>query len=248
MILDLLPLLHVQRELYAMPRSLNRFQAYLKQLVGSSEDDIEFPPLVLMNPMGKEHCLAAVDHLIAIGAEGAAAQALREAREQLTDISGAFKVSLVLADDRLGGWTNRTFAGFAARFPRKDALTKRPYITVPCWTSETWTADDARRQTLAQVRRVAFVMQHGTPLTLRDHMAQEGAALAFAGLTAITLPADELAYSREVIAPHLDASDQPTVFACLFGDEAASEAGYPQMGLPKNAGIEVALADRLGKR
>jgi hypothetical protein len=242
-----LPLLDVQRDLYAMPRSMDRFEAYLKQMMGSSEDDIEFPPLVLMNPMGKAHCLAAVDHLIAIGAETAAAQALEEAWPKLANIAGAFKVSLILADDRLGGWTNRTFAGFAARFPTKDALLKRPFITVPCWTSETWTADDARRQTLAQVRRVAFIMQHGTPITLRDRMSQEGAALVFAGLTTLTLPDDELAYSREVITPHLDATDQPMVFACLFGDEAASEAGYPQLGLPKNAGIEVALAEAMRK-
>jgi hypothetical protein len=240
--LELLALLHVQRELYAMPRNMDRFNAYLKRMTGNSEDDIDLPPLVMMNPMGKEHCLVAVDHLIAIGAEDAAAQALEEVRVRLADVAGAFKVSLVLADDRMGGWTNRAFAGFTARFPTHEALHKRPFIPVPCWTSETWTADDVRRQTLAQVRRVAFVMQHGTPITLRERMAQEGAALLFAGLTALTLPNDELAYSREVIAPHLDATDQPTVFACLFGDEAASEAGYPQLGLPKNAGIEVALA------
>ncbi len=76
-------------------------------------------------------------------------------------------------------------------------------------------------------------------------MTQEANALAFAGETVITLPDDEVAYAREVIAPHLDATDQPTVFACLFGDEAASEAGYPQFGLPKNAAIEVALVDAL---
>lgn len=245
--LELLPLLHVQRELYAMPRSLDRFNAYLKQMVGDSEDDIEFPPLVMMNPMGREHCLEAVDHLIAIGAEAAAAQAVDEARAKLLAAKGAFKVSLIVADDRMGGWTNRMFAGFTARFPTKDALTKRPFITVPSWTSETWTAEDARRQTLAQVCRVAFVMQHGTPQTLRERMAQEGEAFAFAGLNTVTLPSDELLYSREVIAPHLGATDQPTVFACLFGDEAANEAGYPQLGLPKNAGVEVALAEVMGK-
>lgn len=245
--LELLSLLHVQRELYRMPRGMDRFNAYLKQMVGSSEDDIDLPPLVMMNPMGKEHCLEAVNHLIAIGAEEAAAQALIEARAKLVDVAGAFKVSLIVADDRMGGWTNRVFAGFAARFPTADALTKRPFVTVPCWTSETWTAGDARRQTLAQVRRAAFVMEHGTPLTLRARMAQEGTALAFAGLNTICLPGDELAYSREVVAPHLDATDQPTVFACLFGDEAASEAGYPQLGLPANAGIEVAVAEVIGK-
>ena len=245
--LELLPLLHAQRELYALPRSMDRFKAYLRQMVGHSEDDIDLPPLVMMNPMGKEHCLAAVDHLIVMGAEAAMAQALEEARPKLREVAGAFKVSLVLADDRMCGWTNRTFAEYSARFPSKEALLKRPFITMPCWTSETWTADDTRRQTLAQVRRAAFVMQHGTPITLRDRMTQEGAALAFAGLTELALPDDELSYSREVIAPRLDATNQPTVLACLFGDEAASEAGYPQLGLPKNAGFEVAISIVTGK-
>jgi hypothetical protein len=175
--LQLLPLLHVQRDLYAMPRDMARFHEYLKTMKGASADDIELAPLMLMNPMGKEHCLAAVERLIAIGAEDLAAQALAEAESRLQDAPGHFKVSLVLADDRMGGWTSRT--------------------------------------------------------------------LAFAGATTVALPADELAYAREVIAPHLDAADQPTVFACLFGDEAASEAGYPQLGLPRNAAIEVALVDHL---
>lgn len=200
---------------------------------GVSEDDIELAPLGLMNPMGKEHCLIAVDHFIAIGAEDAAAQALAEARPKLADAPGAFKVSLVLADDRMGGWTSRTFSGFGMRYLTKDAkkaLEKRPFITVPCWTSDvdSWTTDDARRATLAQVYRVAHIMQHGDPKMLREMMRQEAEALAFAGETTITLPDDDLAYAREVIASHLDAADQPTVFACLFGDEAASEAGYPQ--------------------
>jgi hypothetical protein len=143
----------------------------------------------------------------------------------------------------MGGWTNRAFAGFAARFPKQDALRKRPFITVPCWTSEVdgWTADDACHATLAQVYRVAHVMRHGTPTTLRQLMAQEGEALRQAGLNATTLPEDELAYAREVIASHLEAIDQPTIFACLFGDEVASEAGYPQLGLPRDAAIQVAI-------
>jgi hypothetical protein len=161
--------------------------------------------------------------------------------------TGAFAVSLVLADDRMGGWTSRTFSEFGLRLVQKDALVKRPFVTVPCWTSEvqSWSADDARRATLAQVYRVAHVMRSGRPRTLRQILAQEGEALSLAGLGTITLPNDELAYSRDVIAPHLDASDQPTVFACLFGDEAAYIAGYPQLGLPRNAALQVALVDRM---
>jgi hypothetical protein len=227
-----------------MPRSMERFHAYLKEMKGDSANDVAFAPLVMMNPMGKAHCLAAVERLIALNAEDAAAQAIAEAKPKVQDTPGAFQVSLVLADDRMGGWTNRMFSEYGIRVPSKDQLLKRPFITVPCWTSDTdtWTFDSLRRATLAQIARIAYIMRHDTPKMLRQIMAHEANALIFAGETAISMADEELAYAREVIAPHLDATDQPTVFACLFGDEAASEAGYPQLSLPKNAAIEVALA------
>jgi hypothetical protein len=51
-----------------------------------------------------------------------------------------------------------------------------------------------------------------------------------------------------VIAPHLQSTHQPTVIACLYGDEAAKELGYPPLGLSKNAGFQIALADGLEVR
>lgn len=38
-----------------MPCNMDRFNAYLKRITGSSENDIDLPPLVMMNPMGKEN-------------------------------------------------------------------------------------------------------------------------------------------------------------------------------------------------
>lgn len=49
-------------------------------------------------------------------------------------------------------------------------------------------------------------------------------------------PAD-LAYTREVLAPLMGASDRPTVMACLYGDEAARAVGYPPQGLSDWAGF-----------
>jgi hypothetical protein len=43
----------------------------------------------------------------------------------------------------------------------------------------------------------------------------------------------------------LESTHQPTVIACLYGDEAAKELGYPPLGLSKNAGFQLALADAL---
>ena len=56
-----------------------------------------------------------------------------------------------------------------------------------------------------------------------------------------TLDAEDTAYSREVLAPHLDSEDFPTRFACLYGDEAARSVGYTPLGLSRRAGYAVAL-------
>jgi hypothetical protein len=49
------------------------------------------------------------------------------------------------------------------------------------------------------------------------------------------------AYTREIIASHLEAKDRPTVMACLFGDVAAHNLGYPPQGLSPRAGLALAL-------
>jgi hypothetical protein len=78
-------------------------------------------------------------------------------------------------------------------------------------------------------------------------LRQEGLAAAFAG-RAPQFAADDLARARSVITRFVDAriSDAyPTVFVCMYGDEAAESVGYPRLGLPPRAGFEVGLADSL---
>ena len=74
-------------------------------------------------------------------------------------------------------------------------------------------------------------------------LEQEGYAAARAGCTRPSLDADDLEYTRTVIAPHLDAHDRATVIACLFGDVAANALGYPPHGLSDRAGLVLALHD-----
>jgi uncharacterized protein YjaZ len=72
-------------------------------------------------------------------------------------------------------------------------------------------------------------------------LAQEGFAAAMAGCRAPALDPDDLAYTRDVVAPLLDASDRATAIASLFGDKAARDLGYPPQGLSERAGFALAL-------
>lgn len=113
------------------------------------------------------------------------------------------------------------------------------------WTSKRAAVQTARAAILQTIYRGAYIEQHGFARTLREMLAQEGYAMARAGRAQPTLESDELEYTREVLAPHLDASDYPLVFACMFGDEAANSLGYAPLGLSPRAGFALALHEAL---
>jgi hypothetical protein len=234
------PVLRTLRELYAQPRDMTRFRQYIATLTGGGEDVVL--PIGVANPMAKEHALASIDQLLALGAEEIGAEAAREAERRLRTVQMAeilIKVSIVLADDVGGGWTNRYTTEAMVRFPSRGAL-KRPFATALAWTSESPTPEELRREVLAAIYRVAYQQRLGLPVTLRDRLDQEGLAGAFAGVQP-SLAGGELQRAREIIASLGDDPPYPTTFAALYGDAAAAELGYRPLGLPPRAGFEVAL-------
>src|SRR4029434_6100404 len=112
--IEFVPLLTVQREIYSIPRGTERFRNYLRTLVDDTGDDVEFPPLVAINPMARDRVPAMIDALIALDADAIAAQALAEAGDDLAEHAGkftngqTFRSSLIVVDDfNRSGWSNR---------------------------------------------------------------------------------------------------------------------------------------------
>jgi hypothetical protein len=68
-------------------------------------------------------------------------------------------------------------------------------------------------------------------------MAQEGYAMGRAGCSTPSLEAEDLAYTREVIAPYLDTEEMRTAIECLFGDAASRTLGFSPRGLSAWAGL-----------
>ena len=68
----------------------------------------------------------------------------------------------------------------------------------------------------------------------------EGLAAVFAGMPNPRLDPEDLDYTAEVLRAYLNARDYPTIFTCLFGDEAARSVGYPPFGLSPRAGLALA--------
>jgi hypothetical protein len=243
MLVTFVPLLGVQRELYAMPRGMERFREYIKTMTDAETGDLALP-LVAMNPMGKDHVPALIDDYLALDAEQIAEQAVnsvRSAEARSAKADQAFKVALVVSDDLKGGWTNRWASEFSHRI-ESAAIHKRGWLVGILWTSEPASAQNVRDAVLTSIYRAEYLQTHAAPRTLGEMLDQEGYAMARAGCTTPQLDDDDLAYTRSVITPHLGATDRATVIACLFGDPAARALGYPPQGLSERAGLAMALS------
>lgn len=232
-------LLQVQRDFYTLPCGFDRFRTYLQTMIDPTTDDLKLP-LSGMNPMGKDHLLPFLDHLLSIDADGVAAQTMAEANTALASVPGAWSMTVVVSDDALGGWTNRTFSEFTQRCGER-AYHKRGWVTAALWTSDTCDRDSVRVEVRTSIFRLAYIQQHGYVQTLGDLLAQEGYAMRMAGATSPTLDPDDLDYTHAVLAPYQQNTDQPTLIAALYGDTAANELGYPRLGLSVKAGLALAL-------
>jgi hypothetical protein len=100
-----------------------------------------------------------------------------------------------------------------------------------------------REETATAIHRMAHIRRRGAATTLGEMLDQEGTAMAVAACSGPTIDAEDLTYTREVIAPFLGATDRATVIACLFGDDAARTLGYRAHGLSSRAGLALALHD-----
>lgn len=241
MTIEHIPLLKMQRDLHDIPRGMERFAAYLKSIVNDAGDDVEFPPLVGINPMAREHVAERLDELLALDADTIAGAAVAEVIQRVGDGDLDLKHGLVVLDDVRGGWTNRTTVDFGLRFGG-TINPKRPWITTGWWVSETPMPLTVRQVVLQSVYRVIYVHQNGVAQTLREKLQQERAVGLFAGLQP-RYDADELDYTRQVIEPYLDSTDYAVTIAAVYGNQAANSLGYTPLGLSENAGLEVALSD-----
>ncbi len=237
--LELLPLLQVQRDLLDTPRGFERFGRYLDTMLDADRGEMTLP-LAVFNPMAQPHVAALLDRLIAMGAEDEARVALRKAEADLRAVPGRLRVGLVIADDALGGWTDRFLTDARQRFESASTV-KRGFATPLLWTGEEPSREGVRRETLAAVYRAAYCRRHGPPRTLRAMLTQEGLTARFAALPTAQFDPAQLAATRLLLTPHLDTTDYPLLFACLYGDEAARAVGYPPQGVQQWGGFAVAL-------
>jgi hypothetical protein len=256
--LEYYPLLQIQRKLQGMPRNYARFQQYLRTFKNTYGEDGMLVPLIAANPMAKDHVTALLDAFLALDADKIAAHALEEASPRLAYIPGDAKVALVVADDLMGGWTNRYDYEYQHRFlyaggpppslGKWSKWLKHFWLTGYLWSSEPATGRAVREAILTPLYRAEYIYRHGHARNVREMLVQEGEVMTLAGCAGPVLDADDIAYTREVLIPYLDASDKRTVIECMFGDVAGRTLGFTPRGLSHWAGLALALHDARAKK
>ena len=251
--IDYVPLLAIQRELQSMPRNMERFQKYL-QTIGTRNGDgtLALPSLIAANPMGKDHVTAHLDALLSLNVDTIGAEAASEAAIELAEEPGDFKMAVVLADDLMGGWTNRYAIEYSLRFPDISANTvprtlpkwlKDFWLTALVWTSDAPTPQAVRKAVKSTIFRIVYIRRHGYARTLQEMMTQEGWVMVHAGCQGPVLEDEDIEYTRQVLKPFLASTDKRTNIECLFGYDPGKTLGFSPQGLSPWAGLALALYD-----
>jgi hypothetical protein len=110
------------------------------------------------------------------------------------------------------------------------------------WQGEDVGEDAVRATAAADVVRAVWANRYGIPATVKDAVAQEGLALALAGMGGRF--DDDAAATFDVLA---DDTTLSSMVAFLLGDDAAEAMGFTPVGLGPRVGERhaVALVERL---
>jgi hypothetical protein len=235
---QILPTLDIMLDLYEKPRTIERFQEYIKMLQEDSKGDL-IMPISGFNPMAKEHILLKIKELKALKPEEIMTETLLELNKTLVgeQEGGVFKVALNLSDDLMGGWTNRFTSDYDSKF-RINALVNRKFCTPIFWTSEIFTSELIKTRTLEYAYRTLYWLQNPKPKTLKHNIEQEKFV---AKKVKTSKPEIDFVTIDNFYKKHQDSEDYYLIFNFLYGDNASQSLGFPIEGsLEDFAGFEYA--------
>jgi hypothetical protein len=236
--IQLLPTLATMADIYRLPRdggaTSSRFRRYVELVPGNRA-------LAAYNPMAGPHALETTEQLLTINAETVAIEAARETVNRCR-YSGGITLAVVLCAPGL--WTDR----LATEIEHRTAHRLPPgYGLILHWTRESPTAEQIRREAIAETVRVMALAEYGTRESVRGLLHREGLAYALGGNPYGPVTAEDrqaVTDAVEVLGTSEELSDKAGV---LYGDAAAAALGWTQAGVAEHGGYRWAVeqAERL---
>ncbi|EPG74783.1 hypothetical protein LEP1GSC058_1836 [Leptospira fainei serovar Hurstbridge str. BUT 6] len=224
---EILPILDQMIELYQNPLNMERFRKYLDLALNEDKTDVELP-ILNFNPMAKAHILSKCIELQNLHAEtllGKEIENYNKERKE-TRSSAKIKVSITVADDIAGSWTNRYSTDYSSKF-ETFSLLKRNFCTPLFFASEPLEPNMIRLRCREYILRTIFQLEWKYPKTLGEHIAQEGK------VKIRTNQEDEIEPEQRFVDFYLEnrnSNDRSKIFPFLYGDEAAIQFGYDPLG------------------
>jgi len=235
---ELLPILHLIKELYELPRDRRRFDEYLQKLQTETGSDMALP-IGGYNPMAKESVLAQVERLMALDAEAIVEEELFKINRSLAlEKNETFQVSLVLADDLGGAWSHHGMVDFNSKFKIKP-LVKRQFCTPYLWPSEEHTTSLIEQRTREYVHRTIYWVENGAPIALEEYLRQE-IYVAKQLKASIDLSEKRKEYLLQFVERNRLSEEYSLLFNFFYGDETSVELGYKKYGFHEMEGFELA--------
>jgi hypothetical protein len=202
-------------------RDSPRFATYL-EIAG------EGVPVSGYNPMTSKDVLGTIERLLAIDAEAVVADTATATAERL-GVDEPVALAVVVATPGL--WTDRLGTEVEHR------LAGRGRNEVVLWQGDDVGIEAVRAAAAADTVRALWAVRYGIPATVRDAVAQEGLALAMAGMGGAF--DDEAADVYKVLA---DDTTLSSMVAFLLGNDAARAMGFTPVGLGPRVGERHAVA------
>ncbi len=232
--IQLVPTLATMADIYGLPREGGAASPRFKRYV-------ELVPhhygLVTYNPMAGPHALETTEQLLDVNAETVAMDAAREAAD-LCHHRDPITLAVVLCAP--GGWTDRLATEVEHR-----TLHRLPsgHGLILHWTRERPTAEQIRREAIAEAVRVMARAGPGYRASVRSLLCREGLAYALGGTPYGPVTAEDqqaVGDALEVLGLSDTIGDMTAV---LYGDAAAAALGWALAGVPEHGGYRCAIDD-----
>ncbi len=225
MTFEILPTIDIMLNLYQLPRTQERFQAYIKLLQGNTKNDLLIP-ISGYNPMAKEPLIAKLNELKKMDAESIIVDTLKELNSGLVKDPAyqTCKVALNLCDDVDGGWTNRFTTDYDSKF-KINGLLHKNFCTPIFWASEQYTPVLIKERTMEYVYRTLYRETHSTPISLQQHVAQEIFVYQKMNIP-FTIPEPDFDLLDKFYADKKDHTAHDLLFNFFYGNTAAASLGH----------------------
>ena len=236
--IQLVPTLAAMAEIYRLPReggaASPRFKRYVElvpRLYG----------LAAYNPMAGPHALETTEQLLAVDAEAVASEAASEVAS-LCSYPDTITLAVVLCAP--GAWTDRLATEIQHRTARRPPFGRGLVLH---WTGETPTAEQIRREAIAEAVRVMAVAALGRGESVASVLHREGLAYALGENPYGPATAEDeraVGDAVDVLGASEEMGDMTSV---LYGDAAAVALGWTPAGIAEHGGYRWAI-DRAERR